>query len=79
MTSGRLKFYVDDTECPDTGNVGLNAIGGVFNCGLSGRTFKVICAETCSPSLAVNEIKVWKTSILSTKGTLYNFEGNVHN
>lgn len=78
MTSGRLKFYVDDTECPSPGTVGLNAIGGVFNCGLSGTKFKVMCTETCSPFFAINEIKLYKSSILSTKGTPYNFVNNVH-
>ena len=76
MTSGRMRFYVDDQECPSD-NVGVNAVGGVFNCGLSGRVFKIMCTETCSPYLAVNEIRLWKSSILSTKGTPYNFEGNV--
>ena len=75
MTSGRMRFYVDDVECP-AGNVGVNGIGGVFNCGLSGRKFVIACSEPCSPYLAVNEIKLWKSSILSTEGTPYNFEGN---
>ena len=34
MRSGTVKFYVDDVECPDTGNVGIDAKGGVFNCNL---------------------------------------------
>ena len=75
MTSGRMRFYVDNQECP-SGNVGPNAVGGAFNCGLTGTTFKVICTETCSPSLAVSEIKLWDTQIISVGGQAYNYEGN---
>ena len=41
MTSGTVTFTVDGIECPETNGVGVNAIGGVFNCGLTGTTFKV--------------------------------------
>ena len=40
MTSGTVKFYVDDVECPNTNDVGVNAVGGVFNCNLNGNTFR---------------------------------------
>lgn len=53
MTDGEIKFYIDDVECPDTSNVGLNAIGGVFNCGLTGRVFRAECTTTCTPNFAV--------------------------
>ena len=77
MTSGTIKFYVDDVECPDTSGVGVNAIGGVFNCDLTGVEFKVLCPETCSPNLAVTEIKLWKDEIVSHTGTPYRFAGNI--
>lgn len=67
MTSGHMKFYVDNQECT-SGSVGPNAVGGAFNCYLRGSTFKVVCTETCSPSLAVSEIKLWDTKIISLGG-----------
>ena len=77
MTSGTIKFYVDDVECPDTSGVGVNAIGGVFNCGLTGTSFKVKCTTACDPNFAVQEIKLWNDKAVSLKGTPYRFEGNV--
>ena len=47
MTSGTITFSVDGKLCPDTGGVGVNAIGGVFNCGLRGQTFRVECTTVC--------------------------------
>ena len=49
MKKGTIKFYVDDEECPDTNGVGVDAIGGVFNCGLSGKMFSVVCTDKCEP------------------------------
>jgi len=49
MTSGTIEFYVDGVRCPDTSGVGVNGVGGVFNCGLSGYNFKAICTTPCSP------------------------------
>ena len=78
MTSGTVKFYVDGVECPDTGGVGVNAIGGVFNCNLEGNLFKAICTDVCSPNMAVQEVKLWLLTALTVAddGTAYTFEGN---
>ena len=65
MTSGTIKFYVDGVLCPDTAGVGVNAIGGVFNCGLKGREFKVICEDLCTPHFAIRELKIWKANVLN--------------
>ena len=65
MKSGEIKFYVDGKECPDTGGVGVDAIGGVFNCGLWGQTFEAVCTTVCSPYFAVNEVKLWRKTALS--------------
>lgn len=79
MTSGTIKFYVDGVECPSTGGVGVNAVGGVFNCNLSGVEFKLICTAKCSPNLAITEIKLLRSQALSAEGTYYNWPGNVNN
>ncbi len=73
MASGWIRFFVDGVECPDTSGVGIDAIGGVFNCGLAGKTFTMICETACEPNLYVTEVKLWTNAILSTKGTTYNF------
>ena len=39
MTSGTIEFTVDGVVCPDTSGVGDGAIGGVFNCNLTGSYF----------------------------------------
>ena len=65
MTSGRIKFYVDGQECPNTSGVGLNAIGGVFNCGIKGKSFRVVCTEACKPNFAIRELKLWETKVLN--------------
>lgn len=65
MTSGTIKFYADGVLCPDTAGVGVNAVGGVFNCGLVGKKFEVICTGVCSPNFAVRELKVWKAKVLN--------------
>ena len=77
MTSGTIKFYVDDVECPNTNGVGVNALGGVFNCNLNGLELKIVCTTTCSPNFAINELKIWKIDAVSVGGTPYNFGGNV--
>lgn len=74
MTSGTLKFYVDGVECPNTSGVGLDAIGGVFNCGLKGSRFRVVCSETCKPNFAIRELKLWKAKVLNL-----NAEDNFYN
>lgn len=75
MTSGEVKFTVDGVECPDTSGVGVGAIGGAFNCGLSGNIFRIYCSTLCEPNFAVHEIKLWKASIVSLNGTPYQFAG----
>ena len=65
MFSGTVRFYVDGVECPDTGDVGINARGGVFNCNLSGWTFKAVCDEICNPSMHVMEIGIWSETALT--------------
>lgn len=77
MTSGTIKFYVDDVECPDTSGVGVNAIGGVFNCDLEGTIFTAVCEGTCSPYFAVQELQLWRDEIVSHTGTPYRLAGNV--
>ena len=78
MTSGTIKFYVDGVECPDTSGVGVNAIGGVFNCGLTGLEFKVRCTDTCMPSFSVRELKIWKAKVLNVfaENNFYTLPGN---
>ena len=77
MNSGTMNFYVGGQKCTDTSGVGVNAIGGVFNCGLSGRTFEARCDIECSDRMAVVEIKLWKQKIMNVYGTPYIFDGNV--
>ena len=48
MSGGTVEFFVDGVKCPDTGGVGVNGIGGLFNCGLTGQTFVVECTTTCT-------------------------------
>ena len=47
MTSGTMKFFIDGVECPDTGGVGVNGVGGLFNCGLEGSVFVAECTTVC--------------------------------
>lgn len=77
MTGGTIKFYVDDVECPDTSGVGVNGVGGAFNCGLAGRVFTARCTETCTPNFSVTEVKLWKPKIVSLGGTVYHWDGNI--
>ena len=56
MTAGTIKFYVDNVPCPDTNGVGVNAIGGVFNCDLVGSSFVAFCEDTCTPNLSIVEV-----------------------
>ena len=64
MTSGEMKFFIDEVECPNTNGVGTNAIGGLFNCGLTGTTFRVECTTFCDAFVIV-EIFLWKDKALS--------------
>ena len=70
-----MKFYIDSVECPETNGVGIDAVGGLFNCGLTGSNFKAICETPCSPYLSVVELKVWKLHALSLSGTAYQLDG----
>ena len=70
MTSGTIKFYIDDVECSDSfSGVGLNGYGGVFNCGGTGSRFRAQCDTVCSPALSVVELKLWKL----TAATMTNY------
>ena len=71
MTSGEVKFYIDGVECPDTNGVGLGAIGGVFNCGLTGSSFEARCTTVCSPYLSVVQIFLWKDKAMTLDGSPY--------
>ena len=79
-----LKFFVgndsgEEKECPDTNGVGVDAKGGVFNCGLSGTWIEVRCdssAGVCPTTLAVAEFRVWKDKIVSIRGSPYAYNGN---
>ena len=72
MTSGTVKFYVDNVECSDSINgVGTGGKGGVFNCGLTGSNFVARCTDVCSPNLSVVELKLWKLKALTLSGTVY--------
>ena len=77
MDSGTIKFYVNDQLCPDASGVGVNAIGGVFNCGLKGTKFKAICETQCD-RLAVRELRLYKGKILNVLGSsnIYALPGN---
>ena len=59
MKTGTIKFKLDGKECPDTNGVGVNAKGGVFNCGLWGSYFLIECTTACEPYMAIREIKLW--------------------
>ena len=77
MNEGTVKFYVNDQECPDTSGVGVNALGGVFNCNIWGNNFEARCTETCKPALSVIEIKLWRfTALTVLEGSSYIFPGN---
>ena len=75
MTSGEIKFFVDDVECPDTNGVGVGAKGGIFNCGLTGSTFEARCTTICEPKLSVVELKLWKDTALTLNGEHYIIDG----
>ena len=78
MSAGTVKFYVDDVECPDTHGVGVNAIGGVFNCNLWGTKFVARCTEVCTPAMNVIEMQIYVYSALTAEGTAYVLDGNVN-
>ena len=63
MSSGTVEFTVDGVTCPDTNGVGVDAIGGIFNCGLTGTTFKVECTTECSDFLHIVELVLWKDKV----------------
>ena len=71
MTSGTVKFYVDDVECSDSVNgVGTGGKGGVFNCGLTGTRFVARCTSACTPNFSVVELKLWKKEVVSLQGSI---------
>ena len=77
MTSGTIRFMVDDYVCPDTSGVGVNGKGGVFNCGLVGNYLYIDCyPDLCQPNFSVTEIKIWNSPAVSVYGTPYVFAGN---
>ena len=71
ISSGFVTFTVDGTECPNTGGVGVDGVGGVFNCGLSGTIFKLQCTTQCADYLSIIELKLWKDTILTLDGSTY--------
>ena len=71
MTSGEIKFYIDDVECPNTDGIGVNAVGGLFNCGLNGSTFEARCTTVCEPKMSIVEIKLWKNPAVTLDGSVY--------
>ena len=79
MTGGTVQFFVNGVECPDTNGVGVNAIGGVFNCDLEGNHFEARCTEACTPFMAVYEIELFTRSALTADpdGVAYFFRNNV--
>ena len=71
MTSGTIEFYIDGVKCPDTNGVGVGAIGGVFNCGLTGTTFEAICTTTCEPMMSIVEVFLFKDTAMNLFGSHY--------
>lgn len=71
MTSGEIKFYIEGVECPNTSGVGVNAVGGVFNCGLVGTTFEAVCTTTCSPFMSIVEVFIWQELAMTLFGSQY--------
>ena len=72
--AGLIEFFILDssgvyTKCSDTGGVGVDAVGGVFNCGLAGIGFKAECTTTCSSNVAIIELFLWKHQVLSIPDT----------
>ena len=72
--AGLIEFFILDssgayTQCPDTSGVGVDAVGGVFNCGLAGVGFKAECTTTCSSNVAIIELFLWKHQVLSIPDT----------
>ena len=76
MTGGTVTFSVDGVTCPDTNGVGVNGQGGIFNCGLTGQTFKIECTTACTGELAIVEMRLWKTQALNMYGSYYWLSGN---
>ena len=71
MSSGTVTFTVDGVACPDTNGVGVDAIGGIFNCGLTGTTFRVECTTECAPYFVINELMLWSDKVQTIDGTPY--------
>lgn len=77
MTGGSVAFSVDGVACPDTSSVGVNGQGGIFNCGLTGQTFRLECTTACTGELAIVELKLWRTHALNMYGAYYIISGNL--
>ena len=71
-----IDFYVGDKICSDPNNAGNKGVGGVFNCGEAGRSFKAQFGPGCSGTWEVAEIQLWMEKIMSIYGTPYMFPGN---
>ena len=72
--AGLIEFFILDnsgayTQCPDTSGVGVDAVGGVFNCGLAGVGFKAECTTPCSNNVTIIELFLWKHQVLSLPST----------
>ena len=65
-----MEFSVDGEACPDTNGVGIDAVGGVFNCNLIGTTFKVECIDECDVFTIVS-LSLWKDKVMTLDGTPY--------
>ena len=76
MSSGTVQFYVDGVECPDTLGVGVDAVGGTFNCNLWGTNFEARCTDVCEPAMDVIEMQIYIYTILTAEGTSYILDGN---
>lgn len=74
MHSGTTTFKVDDVECPDTNGVGVGAVGGVFNCGLTGTRFTI--EHTNDSNWYIHELRLWKRHIFNLEGNYYYLAGN---
>ena len=77
MVGGTVVFSVDGVTCPDTNGVGVNGQGGLFNCGLTGMTFRLECTSACTTELAIVELKLWKSQALNLSGSPYILPGNI--
>ena len=46
-----IEFYVDSIKCATTNSAGVDAQGGVFNCGKSGKSFEARFGDSCTANL----------------------------